>query len=243
MALKCKLGFHSWDGYTCTQCGKEESLFLFSLLLDGQEQKCAKISKQIWMQTNLDVDSFRNGDKIPEAKTNEEWQQAGSKGQSAWCYYNNDPENGKKYGKLYNWYTVNDPRGLAPLGWHVPTGSEWTTLTCFLGGIEKAAKKMKNSSGWDEDEYAFNNNKSGFTGLPGGFREFSTNNFRYLGTWGCWWSSSSQDDTEAFPRTMSSKNHIVWPIAWQKPYGMSVRCIMDINIISSFSFFKPSQKI
>jgi uncharacterized protein (TIGR02145 family) len=110
----------------------------------GQE---IKIGPQIWATKNLDVITFRNGDTIPEAKTNEEWKKAGEEGKPAWCYYDNDPENGKKYGKLYNWYAVNDPRGLAPKGWHVPSDAEWIVLIDYLGGEEVAGTKMKSSSG------------------------------------------------------------------------------------------------
>jgi uncharacterized protein (TIGR02145 family) len=81
--------------------------------------KTIKIGKQTWMAENLNVDKFRNGDLIPHIQDPEEWEQAGKNQQPAWCYYENDPENGNIYGKLYNWYAVNDPRGLAPEGFHV----------------------------------------------------------------------------------------------------------------------------
>ena len=101
------------------------------------------IGSQTWTTKNLDVATFRNGDAIPQAKTDEEWKAAGRNKQPAWCYYENDPKNGTKYGKLYNWYAVNDARGLAPAGWHIPTDEEWTVLSTFLGGGEVAGKKMK----------------------------------------------------------------------------------------------------
>lgn len=66
-----------------------------------------KVGDQIWMGRNLDVSTFRNGDPIPYAETDEEWEEAGENGEPAWCYYDNDPENGEKYGKLYNWYAVD----------------------------------------------------------------------------------------------------------------------------------------
>ena len=103
------------------------------------------IGTQTWTTKNLDVATFRNGDAIPQAKTNEEWKAAGKNKQAAWCYYRNDPKNGAKYGKLYNWYAVVDTRGLAPAGWHVPTDEEWTVLSTFLGGEDVAGKKMKMS--------------------------------------------------------------------------------------------------
>jgi len=105
------------------------------------------IGAQVWMTKNLDVDTFRNGDPIPQAKTFEEWDKADENKQPAWCYYDNDPANGAKYGKLYNWYAVNDSRGLAPVGFHIPTVAEWTKLEDFLGS--DAGTKMKSKSGWN----------------------------------------------------------------------------------------------
>ena len=92
------------------------------------------IGTQVWMTKNLDLATFRNGDPIPEAKTDEEWEKAGENKQPAWCYYDNDPANGAKYGKLYNWYAVIDSRGLAPVGYHIPSDADWTKLNDFLGG-------------------------------------------------------------------------------------------------------------
>jgi uncharacterized protein (TIGR02145 family) len=114
--------------------------------------KKKKIGTQVWMTKNLDVEYFRNGDPIPHCKTEEEWKEAGEKGQPAWCYYENDPNNGKKYGKLYNWSVVSDTRGLAPEGWHVPSDHEWDLLIYDLGGPDAAVKKMKSTYGWDSYE-------------------------------------------------------------------------------------------
>ena len=77
--------------------------------IDGNTYKTVTIGEQTWMAENLNVSKFRNGDEIPEAKTNEEWIKAGNEGKPAWCYYENIPANGEKYGKLYNWYAVTDP--------------------------------------------------------------------------------------------------------------------------------------
>ena len=86
------------------------------------------IGKQVWTTENLNVEKFQNGDLIPFVETDEQWHEAGENEQPAWCYYDNDPSNGKKYGKLYNWYAIIDPRGLAPEGWHIPSDKEWTIL-------------------------------------------------------------------------------------------------------------------
>ena len=109
------------------------------------------IGNQVWMTKNLDVDKFRNGDPIPEAKTEEEWLKAGESEEPAWCYYRNDPKNdfGEKYGKLYNWYALNDPRGLAPEGFHIPSSEEWEILEFSIG--RDVGKKMKDSPKYGTD--------------------------------------------------------------------------------------------
>jgi uncharacterized protein (TIGR02145 family) len=154
--------------------------------INGKNYRTVIIGSQTWMSENLDVDKFRNGDPIPEAKTDEEWEQAGKNKMPAWCYYDNDPKNGLKYGKLYNWYAVNDLRGLAPKGWHIPSDAEWQILENYLGE-ESAGNKIKSTSGWDNNGNG--TNSSGFKGLPGGFRH-SHGDFYRLGIEGCWYSSS-----------------------------------------------------
>ena len=125
------------------------NFFFYAQTSQTGTTKSVKIGTQTWTTENLNVSTFRNGYPIMEAKTNEEWNQANENKQPAWCYYENDPKNGAKYGKLYNWYAVNDPRGLAPAGWHVPSDAEWTILSDFLGGGMTAGKKMKSLSGWN----------------------------------------------------------------------------------------------
>jgi uncharacterized protein (TIGR02145 family) len=135
------------------------------------------------MTRNLDVERFRNGDLIPHAESNEEWKVAGENGQPAWCYYDNDPENGKKYGKLYNWFTVNDSRGLAPEGWHIPTYEEWARLEEFLG-TEIAGHKMKSMNDWEEEGCDIINGHIHITSelnvLPGGCHFY---NGSFEGVW------------------------------------------------------------
>ena len=99
------------------------SLLLFTCG-NYKNTKQIKIATQVWATKNLDVNIFRNDDVIQEAKTNEEWMKAGNTGKPAWCYYGNNPQNSNKYGKLYNWFAVNDHSGLAPKGWYVPSDSE-----------------------------------------------------------------------------------------------------------------------
>ena len=102
--------------------------FLNSEGKSSVEYKSINIGKQVWMQENLIVDKFQNGDVIQEINTAKKWKEAREKKQPAWCYYNFDKKNGDKYGKLYNWFAVNDSRGLAPAGWRIPKEEDWTTL-------------------------------------------------------------------------------------------------------------------
>ncbi|MBL0014028.1 MAG: fibrobacter succinogenes major paralogous domain-containing protein [Flavobacterium sp.] len=99
-----------------------------------------QIGTQIWMTKNLNVSRYRNGDPIPQVANSAQWANLNT---GAWCYYANSTANGPIYGKLYNWYAVNDSRGLAPEGWHIPSDAEWTTLVSFLGFPDVAGGKMK----------------------------------------------------------------------------------------------------
>jgi uncharacterized protein (TIGR02145 family) len=180
------------------------------------------ISKQVWMTTNLNVDKFRNGDKIPQAKTAEEWKKAGESGQPAWCYFNNDKSKGTKYGKLYNWYAVTDPRGLAPAGWKIPSNSDFLTLTKFLGQDYKP--KMMKTNSWPQADGA--NNSSGFSGVPGGVRD-NQGNFLNFGKGAYFWSSTGIDGTWAYARELGANagNWASSEFGTNKLIGMSVRCI------------------
>ena len=199
-----------------------------------------KIGNQEWMTRNLDVDRFRNGDLVPHVESNEEWKKAGKNGQPAWCYNDNDPDNGKKYGKLYNWYAVNDPRGLAPEGWHVPTDEEWEILVEYLGGKDIAGHKMKSVEGWDasvncQNGYIHNgngNNSSGFNGLPSGWRD-SYGIFVNVGKIADFWSATEDDLNAAWYRSLRFYNGNVYRTNsfsvyhTTKSVGASVRCLRD----------------
>ena len=213
--------------------------------INGQMYKTVLIGSQTWMAENIDVDKFRNGDPIPEAKTNKEWEQAGENKQPAWCYYDNDPKNGEKYGKLYNWYAVNDPRGLAPVGYHIPSVADWTILIEYLGSFG-SGKKMKSSSGWDFEGNG--TNEIGFSGLPGGYR-YPTGVFQRTSIdinqsyservrCGNWWSSTEHDkygvplysleiNRKAYYRYLSNFSDHLLSYYFFMSGGLSVRCIKD----------------
>ena len=190
---------------------------------DGKVYKSVVIGTQTWMDENLNVSTFRNGDPIPEAKTNTEWEKAGKEGKPAWCYYDNDPKNGEIYGRLYNWYAVNDPRGLAPIGYHIPSYDEWMVLREFLGGLYVAGNKMKNVSGWRDNSNG--SNESGFSGLPGGMcnwaGSFIVNGYAY------WWSTTINTNNNLFAIYLDYHNKSADTTTCDKEDGLSVRCIKD----------------
>jgi uncharacterized protein (TIGR02145 family) len=188
---------------------------------DGKTYKTIKIGTQTWMAENLNVGKFRNGDAIPEAKTDEEW----TVKKAAWCYYENDPKNGEKYGRLYNWYALTDPRGLAPEGWHVPSAEEWKKLSSFLGGIAAAGTKMKSKSGWNENGNG--TNESGFSGLPGSLR-YETGQFNDIGRMGYWWSTTPNEMRTLTYSLNLSNSYMGWGLGQPNDtYGFAVRCVKD----------------
>jgi uncharacterized protein (TIGR02145 family) len=183
-------------------------------------------SNQTWMQKNLNVSHYRNGDVIPQVTDPIQWANLTT---GAWCYYNNDPANGTIYGKLYNWYAVNDPRGLAPSGYHIPSDSEWISLTTCLGGVGFASSKMKEigTLHWLNPNTDATN-LSGFTALPAGIRGSYDGAFSQIKRETIWWSSTQETSIEAWTRgiyyasgTAVSRNNMI------KEFGLSVRCIKD----------------
>jgi uncharacterized protein (TIGR02145 family) len=219
-----------------TQKKKEENRVIASV----------KIGDQIWMTENLDVTHFKNGDPIFHAKTAEEWEKAGRDGTPAWCNESGISENSK----LYNWYAVNDGRGLAPHGWYVPTFNDWKKLINYLGEGDidnpelarqfeigrTAAIKLKSSSGWKDKN---GSNSSGFNAVP--------NDKRYEnGTFGAeilqemnmpnlvegkWWTSTDvivPGEITNFAYSFGTfDDRITYWGGPFKSYGLSVRCKKD----------------
>ncbi|MCX6170293.1 MAG: fibrobacter succinogenes major paralogous domain-containing protein [Ignavibacteriales bacterium] len=177
-----------------------------------------KIGKQEWSVENLNVDRFRNGDLIPEAKTTEEWMASGENGKPAWCYYENDNEKGKKYGKLYNWYAVNDKRGMAPEGWHIPTITELKTLVTTVNNNSNVLKEIGQYTG---------TNTSGFSALLAGYRE-PHGNFTVFGEYTGFWSSTEHYNvTNAYYVYLWGNDNNINLFYSTKEYGFSVRCLKN----------------
>lgn len=180
-----------------------------------------KIGDQVWTSKNLNVSTYRNGDTIPQVQDANAWRNLSS---GAWCYYENNTAKFSAYGKLYNWYAVNDTRGIAPTGYHIPTDKEWTTLSDNLGGDSIAGTKMKSTSGWFNDGNG--SNTSGFAALPGGCRS-DNGDFVAIGAYGYWWSSSETRPFNAWYRNLDFDHDDLDRVNAIKPYGYSVRCIRD----------------
>lgn len=177
------------------EIGPFEGEFVFVINIKQASFSEIRIGSQVWMGENLNIARFRNGDIILEAKTDVEWKLAAQNKMPAWCYVNNDSVNGVKYGKLYNWHAVHDPRGLAPEGWRIPRHDEWQKLIDFLGNEPYiAAEKMKSTTGW---AFMDNNgsNESNFSAFPGGFR-CETGFFSSETGLANWWCLNEQ--TECF---------------------------------------------
>ncbi len=200
-----------------TGIGKLCRLIIITLLFTGfkssGQEKTVIIGTQTWMSENLNVSTFKNGDRITEVKTAEEWKKAFEYGLSAWCYYNNDLNNGKKYGKLYNWHAINDPRGLAPAGWHIPTDGEWSIMTDYLGSEIAAGPKL----------IVFG--ETGFNGLPSGIRS-NNGNFTGIRIETYWWSSTLESSKKAWVRNVNVLGQFE-RVASDWGMGFSVRCIKD----------------
>ncbi len=182
-----------------------------------------QIGTQKWMSSNLDVAFYRNGDPIRQITDPAAWEGLTT---GAWCYYNNDPLQGNKYGKLYNWYAVNDPRGLAPAGWHIPSSVEWTTLANTLVFFVAGGKmKEPGTANWSAPNYDADNS-SDFTGLPGGYR-LSNGSFLAIGESGYWWSSTENNTSTAWDRNINTNFNSLFIEYNFKKNGYSVRCIRD----------------
>jgi uncharacterized protein (TIGR02145 family) len=189
----------------------------------GNTYKTIVIGTQEWMAENLKTSIYRNGELIANVIDNNEWINLIA---GAWCYYNNDSQNECPYGKMYNWYAVSDPRNLCPIGWHVPTDSEWTTLTSFLGGESVAGGKLKSTGlQYWQSPNTDATNESGFSGLPAGFLYFN-GLFSSIGFNGIWWSSTEFGTDYAWTRSLGYSNGSAYR-GYCGKCGLSVRCLRD----------------
>lgn len=156
-------------------------VLLFSSLQIFAQINEKLIGDRIWMTSNLNISKFQNGDPIYEAKTKAQWNKASEDKKPAWCYYQNNAQNGVIYGKLYNWYAVNDPRGLAPKGWHIPTKSEWNGLISFLQkDFRDVNEALKTKTGWKQYESGGNEVGSDCEYCNGTGQRYSSISYKYI---------------------------------------------------------------
>ncbi len=200
----------------------------------GNIYKTVDINGQVWMAENLKTDSYTNGDAIAFNLTNSQWQSITT---GAWSNYDNNPAAECPYGKLYNWYAVSDPRGLCPIGWHVPTNNDWNILvssldanantTCTLctqSSVAGGALKSMGISYWEANVGA--TNSSGFSGLPSGFRS-SNGSYANAGFLGFYWSSTDYSVGNAYSRINYYNSTDIRSNGNNKRSGFAVRCIQD----------------
>ena len=187
--------------------------------IDGNSYRTVIIGTQEWMAENLNTSRYQNGDEIPNTISNQGWTGLTS---GSYAYYDNLPGNYEdSYGKLYNGYAMNDGRGLCPTGWSVPELSDWTALINYLGGLEIAMGKLK-ETGFEYWEVPNLNatNESGFTGRPGGYRA-DNGNFSGEGIWGLFGFLNSSF------ASLNTQNNDLLLFGDILKYGFSVRCLKD----------------
>jgi len=192
--------------------------------IDGNIYKTVRIGSQTWMAENLKTSRYNYGTPIPLVTDDIKWKNLSSHG---YCWCDNDiPTNKNTYGALYNWIAVNNGK-LCPIGWHVPTDTEWGILISNLGGFKVAGGKLKETgtTHWNSPNTGATN-ETGFTALPGGCR-YDNGAHSIVGDNGYWWSATRNSATHALSRYMFYNGSNVNRLTANKNSGFSVRCLKD----------------
>jgi uncharacterized protein (TIGR02145 family) len=208
-----------------TSYGNEQTLITtMAQDIDVNLYSSVKIGTQTWMGENLKTTKYRTGESISKPANATNWMNATY---GAWCDYNSDAANGTKYGHLYNWYAVADVRNIAPVGWHVATDADWTTLTDYLGGEVIAGGKLKEvgTTNWSNPNIDATNT-TGFTALSGGYRSL-TATYEGIGIYNQFWSSTNFDTSTAWRRIITNSDATVGRSSGNKTLGFSIRCVRD----------------
>lgn len=208
---------------------------------DGNEYKTIDIGTQTWMAENLRTTHYSNGETIPNVTGAGDIYMWGNLTEGAWCSYENtrDVDFIATYGLMYNWYAVDDERGLCPTGWHVPTDEDWSTLVAHVdagdgttdenGNNTVAGGRLKETGTlhWDWPN-RFADNSSGFTAIPGGNRFTSWDKeFSYVGYTCYMWSSSLWEGIVPLYRGINTDFATIGRQSTGPNIGMSVRCVKD----------------
>ena len=202
----------------------------------GYDYATVLIGEQCLFAENLRSENYENDDAIPSNLSGSDWSSTTSGavavyGEGSSPCYGDSPDGDacdeawslNEYGRLYNWYAVDDSRGLCPSGWHVPTDAEWTVMTDYLGGTSVAGSQMKTDYGWSNDGNG--TNSSGFSGLPGGYRDYDGFSLD-AGYYGIFWSSSP-NGSDAWNRYLFDYSENVGRYYGSPQFGFSVRCVRD----------------
>lgn len=194
---------------------------------DGRWYKTVLIDNNTWMLDNLNASEFQNGDKIPTIMTYKEWVKACNNKQPACCYFNNKKKNGKQYGRLYNWYAINDPRGLAPEGMIIPSEIELAALVNYFCNVGAD----RESSDWTLTE---NCNNSSVFKLTQSLNITSSNariNGSFIHSYGCYiWSTSVYNEYDAISIWISNKMDNLKVMKSPKLDAYSVRCMIKREV-------------
>ena len=212
--------------FSCKKSSQDSNSILADI--DGNKYELVLICNNTYTKTNLNVSKYRNGDIIPEVKNPNEWKNLTT---GAWCYYDNDPINSGKFGKLYNYYAIVDSRGLAPVGYHIPSISEWGSLTSCLGdvqagGIMKSTGTLQSNSGLWLSPNLGATNTSLFTALPEGYRD-KDGVFGNVNLDGIFWSRSESTSINAWYLLLNANYANTGRYDNSKNYGFSVRLMKD----------------
>ena len=225
-----------------TSYGNQVSFFIGVQDTDGNTYSTITIGKQVWMKENLKTTKYNDGTPIPNVTGNSQWSSLTT---GAFCWYSNSISNKETYGALYNWYAVNTGK-LCPVGWHVPSDAEWTTLENYLiaNGFNydgtttgnKIAKALAATTNWlsstttgavGNTDYPAKRNATGFSALPGGYRGNNNGTFDNAGGYGVWWSSAEYSSSDAWYRGLNYSVVYVYRYVSNKEGGFSVRCLRD----------------
>jgi len=203
--------------------------------IDGNVYNVVSIGNQCWMKENLKTTRYKNGTPIPSGLSEVQWQATTN---GACADFDNNSTNTAVYGKLYNWYAVADTNGLCPTGWHEPEDWEWNLLVksidpnvdtnclnCNQSPTAGGAMKEKGLTHWASPNIGATN-KSGFTGLPGGYR-LDNGTYSGIGANGFWWTATENSSSSAFNRDLINSLKVVSKYSNAKPCGFSLRCVRD----------------
>jgi uncharacterized protein (TIGR02145 family) len=202
--------------------------FLIFLLINCSQVREKELYESVvfcgeeWMLSTLSIDKFRNGDIVPEAKTDEAWALAIKEKKPAWCYYNNDPELGKIHGKIYNWYAITDIRGLAPKGWRIADDTDWSNLTNCFNGQKDVVERMKLFFS-DSTDFTFEDFMT-YGGTRGGHGAFNQ-----LNEYGRYFTTTEilLDTRHVWRRTISIYDNHILSFGVNKEDGLYVKCVKE----------------